>query len=314
LGGGSGLRLRLRSLREGRTKPRSCPYSHAMHPVDASVRRKVESAAIRAEPFPHLVIQDLLPEPFFRQLASSIPPVELFALSKDGIKSDLRLRERNAYFQAAPEEFKATWRRLRDEVFRTALAPALVLRLERELREKYADLFSRELADEIMAGGLESSDGRIMARRPGYHLQPHLDSAHFGVTLLLYFTAADNESTGALCLFRPERTPEMWDVSTYYPERIEGIAVELVEEIPIRENLFVAFLNRRDSLHGVRIDAADGQATIRMTYQAHIRPKRDLRLEAENFAECLADPAARKRWQRYVEARREAEKTKASPQ
>ena len=285
-----------------------------MLPVDASVRQKVESAEIRSEPFPHVVIPDLLPEPFFRELASSIPPVELFEPSKGGIKSDLRVRERNAYFQAAPEEFKATWRRLRDEVYRAVLVPTLTSRLERELREKYADLFSPELADEIMAAGLESSDGQILARRPGYHLKPHLDSAHFGITLLLYFTAADNESTGALCLFRPERTPEMWDVSTYYPERIEGINVELVEEIPIRENLFVAFLNRRDSLHGVRIAATDSQATIRMTYQSHIRPKRDLRLEAEDFAEGLADPAARKRWQRYVDARhaREAEQANAS--
>jgi hypothetical protein len=284
--------------------------------VDASVRRKVESAEIRSEPFPHVVIPDLLPEPFFRQLASSIPPVELFEPSKGGIKSDLRIRERNAYFQAAPEEFKANWRQLRDEVYRTTLAPTLASRLERELREKYADLFSPELADEIMAAGLVSSDGQILARRPGYHLRPHLDSAHFGITMLLYFTAADDESSGALCLFRPERTPEMWDVSTYYPERIEGITVELVEEIPIRENLFVAFLNRRDALHGVRIDSTDAQAAIRMTYQSHIRPVRDLRLEVESFAEGLVDPAARKRWQRYIEARhaREAEKENPSPQ
>jgi hypothetical protein len=276
----------------------------------------VESAEIKTEPFPHVVVPDLLPEPFLRELASSIPPIELFEPSSRGIKFDLPLGETNPYFQAAPEEFKAPWRQLPDEVYRTALAPLLVSRLERELREKYADAFSPELADEIMAGGLVSSDGRIMARKPGYHLKPHLDSAHFGITLLLYFTLGADESSGALCLFRPERTPEMWDVSTYYPERVEGIEVELVEEIPIRENLFVAFLNRRDALHGVRIDATDGPETIRMTYQAHILPTHDPRKDAESFVEDLADPAARKRWERYVEGRRAraAEKAQAKPQ
>jgi hypothetical protein len=284
--------------------------------ISAEVRRKVERVEIHPQPFPHLVVPDLLPEPFFQQLASSIPPVEQFEPSKSRLKSDLPLGEKNAYFRAAPEPFKAVWRKLRDEVLRIGIAPVLASRLEQELREKYADVFSPELADEIMAGGLVSSDGRIMARRPGYHLKPHLDSAHFGITLLLYFTAADDESSGALCLFRPERTPEMYDVSTYYPERIEGIAVELVEEIPIRENLFVAFLNRRDALHGVRIEPTDGPVTNRMTYQAHILPAHDLRHDAESFAESLVDPAARRRWQRYVENRRAraAEKAKTSLQ
>jgi hypothetical protein len=265
--------------------------------VDAAVRRKVERAEIKTEPFPHLVVPDLLPEPFFAKLASTIPPVEVFEPSKSGLKFDLRLRERNPYFQAAPEEFKVPWRQLRDEVYRTVLAPLLVSRLEHELREKYADVFSPELGDEIMARGLVSSDGQILARAPGYHLKPHLDSAHFGITLLLYFTTAADEST-------------------YYPEQVEGIAVELVEEIPIRENLFVAFLNRRNALHGVRIDAEVGQAPIRMTYQAHIRPRYDVRPEAEDFADGLADPVARKRWQRYVEdcRARAAEKAQAPPQ
>lgn len=286
--------------------------------AETAARGKVERAEIRSDPFPHLVVPDLLPEPFFAELEAAIPPMELFEPSSRGLKFDLPLLEKNSYFKGAPESFKAPWRRLRDEIYRAQIAPVLVSRLEQQLREKYADVLSPELADEIMAGGLVSSDGRIMARRPGYNLKPHLDSAHFGITTLLYFTAADDASSGALCLFRPERMPELLDVSTYYPERVEGIAVELVEEIPIRRNLFVAFLNRRDALHGVRIDkatAGDGEAN-RITYQAHILPKHDVRQDAEGFAEELADPAARTRWQRYVEGRRAraAEKAQAGPQ
>jgi hypothetical protein len=284
--------------------------------ADTAVRRKVERAEIQSLPFPHLVIPDLLPEPFFEELAASIPPMEQFEPSTRGLKFDLPLGDTNSYFAATSESFKAPWQQLRDGIYRAHVAPVLVSRLEQQLREKYADVFSPELADEIMAGGLVSSDGRIMARRPGYHLKPHLDSAHFGITLLLYFTAADDESSGALCLFRPERMPELLDVSTYYPERVEGIAVELVEEIPIRRNLFVAFLNRRDALHGVRIDKAAGREANRITYQAHILPRHDVRRDAEGFADELASPAARTRWQRYVEGRRAraAEKAQAAQQ
>ena len=269
-----------------------------------AVRAKVESAEIHSEPFPHLVIPDLLPEPFFRELADSVPPVETFEQGRRGLKANLPLIETNPYFAAAPERFRAAWGRLRDEMIGASIGPALVLRLEREIRQKYAYLLSPELADKIMTDGLVSSAGRIMFRKPGYELKAHTDSAHFAVTCLLYFTSAEDESSGALCLFRPERTPALRDLSTYFPEREEGIAAELVKEMPIRENMFVAFLNGRESLHGVRIDPDSGSATGRLTYQAHVLPGHDVRQDAEAFADDLADPDARRRWQRYVEAQR----------
>ena len=111
----------------------------------------------------------------------------------------------------------------------------------------------------IMAGGLVASEGRIMARKPGYKLNPHSDSAQYAVTCLLYFTNADDVGSGALCLYRPEQRPELRHTSTYYPVKEEGLTVELVKEIPIRENLFVAFLNDAESLHGARVNpGSDG--------------------------------------------------------
>jgi hypothetical protein len=279
--------------------------------IQAAVAAKIESAEIHADPFPHLVVPELLPEQFFRRLADSIPPLETFEQSQRGIKADLPLGEENPYFAQAPEEFRQTWRQLRDEVIGATIAPILVRRLEREIEEKYADLFSPELAESIMAGGLAGSDGRIMSRKPGYHLKPHTDSAHFAVTCLVYFTPGEDESSGALCLFRPERMPELRDVSTYYPERAEGIEAELVKEVPIRENLFVAFLNGRASLHGVRIEPGKDTAASRLTYQAHVLPVSDIRKDAETFAAGLADPAARSRWERYAEGRRARAEEKA---
>jgi hypothetical protein len=272
--------------------------------VKAAVREKVERAEIRDDPFPHVVIPDLLPEAFFRRLSDTVPPLESFDVSRTGLKADMPLLESSECFRDAPADFREAWIALKDEVVREAIAPVLVGRLQEAIRAKYVDLLSPELANKIMADGLTSADGRIMARRPGYHLRPHLDSAHFAITCLLYFTTAADESSGALCLFRPDRMPEQLDVSTYYPERAEGIAVELVDEIPIRENMFVAFLNRRDALHGVRIDREASPGPHRLTYQVHILPKVDVRKDAESFADDLADPAARLRWQRYVEARK----------
>jgi hypothetical protein len=63
--------------------------------VQQAVRGKVESAEIKRDPFSHLVIPDLLPEPFFQRLATSIPPLESFEQSRRGIKADLPLTDEN---------------------------------------------------------------------------------------------------------------------------------------------------------------------------------------------------------------------------
>ena len=100
-----------------------------------------------------------------------MPPVADFQ-PDDDIKSNLRVEDRNKYFARAPEEFRAVWGRLRDDVIQEVVAPVLTRRLEDDIRAKYAELFTPELADDVMTGGLVSNPGRIMARKPGYEPAP----------------------------------------------------------------------------------------------------------------------------------------------
>jgi hypothetical protein len=281
----------------------------AAEAMQAEIRAKVEAAEIHRDPFPHVVVEDLLPEPFFRELAATIPPLEYFKQAKNGRKADLPVIATNKTFLETPEDFRATWGRLRDDVVHDTVAPVLAERLRDDVHDKFADLFSTEIADEVMGSDLVSSAGRIMLRKPGYKLGPHTDSAMYAITCLLYFTEAEQEESGALCLFRPERSPTLKHVSTYYPDEEEGIEAEVAKVIPIRENLFVAFVNGRHALHGVRVDPGQPSDHFRMTYQAHIVLEHDPRKQVPSYLENdrLADPDARERWQRYVDQRREAE-------
>jgi hypothetical protein len=271
--------------------------------LQAAVRDKLERAEIEREPFPHVVVEDFLPGAFFSRLADTMPPVEDFQ-PDDHIKSNLRIEDRNKYFARTPQEFRTAWGQLRDEVMRDVVAPVLARRLEDDIREKFVELFTPEIADEVMQGGLASNAGRIMARKPGYNLRPHSDSAHFAVTCLLYFTSADEVGSGALCLYRPEREPELRHAGTYYAEREEGIGVELARAIPISGNLFVAFVNTPRSVHGVRIDADEEAKGDRLAYQVHILPREDPRRHLDEHLEQLEAGVARDRWGSYL-ARRE---------
>jgi hypothetical protein len=279
--------------------------------LQAAVREKIETAPIEREPFPHLVVEDFLPAEFFARLAETMPPVADFQ-PDDDIKSNLRIEDRNKYFARAPEEFRDVWGQLRDQVIQEVVAPSLARRLEDDIRSKYAELFTPEIADEVMSGGLVSNPGRIMARKPGYNLRPHSDSAHFAVTCLLYFTSAGEANSGALCLYRPEREPELRHAGTYYAEREEGIGVELAESIPISGNLFVAFLNTPISLHGVRIKEGEAATGDRLAYQVHILPSEDPRRTLDENLEKLEPGVPRSRWDSYLERRAEKLSRKSS--
>jgi hypothetical protein len=179
----------------------------------------------------------------------------------------------------------------------------LARRLESEIRAKFAELFTPGIADDVMNGGLVSNAGRIMARKPGYNLRPHSDSAHFAVTCLLYFTSAGEVNSGALCLYRPEREPELRHAGTYYAEREEGIGVELAKAIPISGNLFVAFVNTPESIHGVRIKEGEAATGDRLAYQVHVVPREDPRRSLDENLEKLEPGVPRTRWERYLERR-----------
>jgi hypothetical protein len=272
--------------------------------LQAAVRDKIEAASIEREPFPHLVVEDLLPSAFFARLAETMPPVSDFQ-PDDDIKSNLRIEDRNKFFARTPEDFRAVWGQLRDEVIQAVVAPVLARRLESEIRAKFAELFTPGIADDVMNGGLVSNAGRIMARKPGYNLRPHSDSAHFAVTCLLYFTSAGEVNSGALCLYRPEREPELRHAGTYYAEREEGIGVELAKAIPISGNLFVAFVNTPESIHGVRIKEGEAATGDRLAYQVHVVPREDPRRSLDENLEKLEPGVPRTRWERYLERRAE---------
>jgi hypothetical protein len=211
------------------------------------------------EPFPHIVVDDFLSPTDLAALRGTFPPLEAFEAKGKGLKRDMAIDD------AAP----TPWRALRDSL--RASAPTLSAQFEPALHEKYEWLLGREIAAEVLNRGFTTTDGRLMGRGRGYRLDAHLDSAHYGITCLLYFANAETAADGALCLCAPERTPEVRHASTYYPANAEGIPVTVSRVVSIAENRFVAFLNGPRSLHSVR-RPADAAEEWRFAYQCHIVP------------------------------------------
>ena len=240
-----------------------------------------------------MIVQAAFGNDEFASLKTHFLELGTFDVEGRGRKLELDIIESDRTFGALPEDTRSAWRGLRDTI-RSASA-VLADRFGPEIRRKYTWLLGADLADEALAGGLTTTSGRIFGRAPGYKLDAHLDSSKFAVTCLLYFSNAATADEGALSLYRPERTPAVLHASTYYPEREEGIPVELVTTIPIRENLFVAFLNGPTSLHGLR-RAPDTSLQWRFAYQCHIVLRNfDIALVADRLGE-----SERARWSKHL--------------
>jgi hypothetical protein len=232
---------------------------------------RIRNAETEVEPFLHLCIHEAFDEEDFLAFKRALPSPEGFDLKGRGLKLELDIVESGDAFKALPASSQEPLIRLR-ELFRQTVAPALVERFREVIEEKYRWLFGEEVARDILAAGLTTTNGRVMGRAPGYRLEPHLDSAHTAVTCLLYFSSIDDVDDGALCLFVPDRRPEVLTASTYYPEKAEGIASTLAKTIPIQENLLVAFVNGPTSLHGLRRSKTKPSLEWRLAYQCHLVP------------------------------------------
>jgi hypothetical protein len=57
-----------------------------------------------------------------------------------------------------------------------------------------------------------------MLRRPGYHLDPHLDPKRVVFTCLIYFARPGDSEAYGTSFYRINGTPKIDRTSTFYPE------------------------------------------------------------------------------------------------
>jgi hypothetical protein len=113
--------------------------------------------------------------------------------------------------------------------------------------------------------------GRLMLRRPGYHLEPHLDPRRVIVTCLIYFARPDDDPSFGTQLFSVQGLPGVSQSKTFYP-REAGYECRLEKTIAFTPNTAVAFLNAGSAAHGATIPDSAPADTRRYAYQFYVSP------------------------------------------
>lgn len=228
-----------------------------------SIEKSVAAAEVEQDPSLHVYLTDLLPKDFYELLLETMPPPECFRYA-DPTKQDFEPHDGSL----VPDLSRVVWSFFEDEVVDKMLGPALLARFRPFVSDHYARIFGPEYAAEAAAWP-QRARGRLMLRRPGYFLAPHLDPKKVLFTTLIYFARpGDNEDHGTQ-LYRVDRPFQASSLKTYYPQQ-HGYQCELARTVPFRPNTGFAFMNG-EAAHGANIPP-DSDQTERYAYQFYTMP------------------------------------------
>lgn len=239
--------------------------------IEAHVRNAVGRATMHERPFPHVVVDEVLPRPFYELLLKALPSRSSFTVSGD---KNNHQNVRIAGMSVEPTVTKDTWRFMENEVTARALGPALVERFRQYSPPHYGQIFGSRFGKEVLDLPQVTSAGRIMLRSPGYHLAPHLDPRRVLFTSLLYLARPGDDHEFGTQLYSVDRDFLATYTHTFYPEQ-HGIRCKLAKQVPFKANSLLAFLNSGGA-HGATIPVDAQPASLeRYAYQFYVAPRID---------------------------------------
>ncbi len=251
--------------------------------VAGDVRAHVEAVLARTplemDPYPHMVLDDLLPASLYRALITTLPPRVLF---EGGAGRQIgKVPPRNA----GRATFRV-WRFLVKDVVEQFLQDALIERF-REPLIGYARRFwpSADLGDLQLNG----SDGRIIYRRRGYVIPPHRDPKWAWLTFIFYLAKPGDPDTWGTQLYHVSDDVEAPGAQPFWMKTHHHVLARDVRFVP---NRALVFLNA-DGSHGASIPEDAPEDFERYIYQLRIGPEGT----AIERLKAALSPEARQRWE-----------------
>ena len=239
--------------------------------IAAHVREVIAAAPVQTDPYPHLVLEPLLPPKAFQVLVDAVPPEEFFEGEKH-----LDLRGVGLPATIVPLFSRIIWRSLRTDIIGPVVGPAIAARFRPYARDFLRHSVGDEFVEETLALPLYPHGLRIMLRRRGWTLSPHCDPRDQFISTLLYLAPPGVGDTYGTQLFRvlQENFVPAW-ANTYYPEQ-DGLKCELAKTLTYRGNLCLSFLNLGGGAHGAAVpEDAQPPDLRRLAFQFYMGPNRE---------------------------------------
>jgi hypothetical protein len=230
--------------------------------IEAHIRASLDRAVLHDQPFPHMIVDGLLPRPVYDALVTGVPSAILFA-GKRANHQHLK-----PPFVLAPVYSRRIWGFFADTVTKDFIRPAVLNKFAQPVSAWLRENFPT--ADgPVPAAHMTCSDGRLLLRRRGYQIPPHRDPKWGFITCLLYLPKLGDDEQWGTQLYTVEDDAEAHGAK---PHWISAEQCTLVADVAFRPNRMLVFLNSIGA-HGAFIPEDAQPADLeRYAYQFRIGP------------------------------------------
>ena len=220
------------------------------------VSAKINEAKVVEYPFPHLIVDEILPPHLYKEIAKRWPDEQLFK----GVRGAIPVN------YGASESFpldlskKHFWRIFGEVVVDRYIKPKIVEKFLPYLYQKYRMNsigleFVKRNINQCFANSRQ--DGLILDRG-GYEISPHVDQLNMFVQILIYLPKEGDTYSEDLgtCLYESEEA-KIEDIDytgaiyRHYGDCSQKKEVKLCKKVPYRPNQLVVFLQSPLAWHGV---------------------------------------------------------------
>jgi hypothetical protein len=264
-------------------------YESVLADSVGAIRERLRSVSRIDDPFPHIWVEQLLPDRLYTMLVDAWPPDEYFWSDRPN-RFDLVTKppgtdpsdDRADRWERLPAPIRRVWDFFVIDVNRRLIGPCVQQLFASEIEERFALLRSADKDGAGIADYLrppfrpQMNVGRLMMRGSGYRLKPHLDPLAYLVTALYYFPrGGDDVNELGTTLYRVESGLDAEQLlrrqKTEYFDRA-GIEAREAGHIPFVGNALLAFANTPYSAHGMQVRT---EGPLRCSFQSHLSLKGD---------------------------------------
>ena len=244
--------------------------------VDLHVQYQITNAPIREYPYPHILVHEVFPPAFYRELRANLP--EESALKTLGALGRVQGSDYPARLvmpltpqsvAMLPAAQRAFWEAVGAWILGGSFGQIMIAKFAPHLQRRFGDLSKVGFGDEVL----------IVRDRSSYSLGPHTDARHKVLSFLFYLPPDDSQAHLGTSIYLPNDPKFRCEGGPHH----DFGKFRRMLTMPYVPNTLFAFMKTSNSFHGVEPIREQGIRRDLMLY--------DIRLKTAPAATEAAPPA-----------------------
>jgi hypothetical protein len=205
---------------------------------------RVANAPIHMFPYPHILVHDVFPEDFYRQIRTHLPPNNAYKSLKSMGRVSNDYPDEKVVLPLTPDQvatldepYRTFWDKTARWLLGGAFGSIMLQKFSPLLQQRFENLAAMQFAHEAL----------VIQDRTNYKLGPHTDTPAKVLSLLFYLPADDSKPHLGTSMYLPADPSFTCDGARHYD--FKGFHRLLT--MPYVPNTLFAFMKTPNAFHGV---------------------------------------------------------------